>query len=49
MYPTVSHFINDIFNVNIPLPIQMFGLWVAVAFIIASWLLTIELKRKENE
>ena len=49
MYPTISHLIYDLFGVNIPLPIQTFGFWVAIAFLTASWLLSLELKRKEKE
>ena len=48
MYPTISHLIADIFGVYIPLPIQTFGFWVAMAFLLASWTLTLELKRKEK-
>ena len=49
MYPTISHLIYDLFGVNIPLPIQTFGFWVAIAFIVASWVISSELKRKEKE
>ena len=49
MYPTISHLIYDLFGVNIPLPIQTFGLWVAIAFLAAAWIVSIELKRKESE
>jgi len=49
MYPTISHLLEDIFGVFIPLPIQTFGFWVAIAFIAASYIIKIELKRKEEE
>ena len=48
MYPTISHLIEDIFGVYIPLPIQTFGLWVAVAFICAAYVIKLELERKEK-
>ena len=49
MYPTISHLLFDLFGVKIPLPIQTFGFWVAIAFLVAAWLVTKELKRKEKE
>ena len=49
MYPTFSHIIYDLFGVNIPLPIQTFGFWVAISFLAAAWVITLELKRKESE
>jgi len=49
MYPTISHFIEDLFGIFIPLPIQTFGFFVALAFLIASWTLSLEMKRKEEE
>ena len=49
MYPTISHLIFDLFGVQIPLPIQTFGFFVALAFLTASWLLLLELKRKEKK
>lgn len=49
MYPTISDLIKDIFGINIPLPIQSFGFFVAVSFVIGAWLMLLELKRKEKE
>ena len=49
MYPTISHLLNDLFGIDIPLPIQTFGFWVAIAFIAASYVVAKELKRKEKE
>ena len=49
MYPTLTDFIRDVFGVNIPLPIQSFGLLVALSFIVSAYFLANELKRKEKE
>ena len=49
MYPTISHLIYDLFGINIPLPIQTFGFFVALAFLAAAYTLSLELKRKESE
>ena len=49
MYPTISHLIEDLFGIYIPLPIQTFGFWVAIAFLAASYIIKIELQRKEKE
>tara|TARA_B100001758_G_C18401362_1_gene609236 strand:- start:387 stop:1559 length:1173 start_codon:yes stop_codon:yes gene_type:complete len=49
MYPTISHLLFDLFGIKIPLPIQTFGFWVAISFVVAGWLLTKELIRKEKE
>ena len=48
MYPTISHLIEDLFGVNIPLPIQTFGFFVALAFFSAAYILQLELKRREK-
>ena len=48
MYPNISYLLNDLFGVYIPLPIQTFGFFVALAFIFSSWTLALELKRKEK-
>lgn len=49
MYPTVSDLINDLFGFYIPLPIQTFGFFVAISFILGAFFWAKELKRKEEE
>lgn len=46
MYPTISHIIQHFFGVWIPLPFKTFGFFVAIAILLAIWILTLELKRK---
>jgi phosphatidylglycerol:prolipoprotein diacylglycerol transferase len=47
MFPTVSHFIAYLFGVQVPLPFNTFGVFVALAFIAGYWAFTKEFKRKE--
>jgi prolipoprotein diacylglyceryl transferase len=49
MYPTISDLINDIFGTSLTLPIQSFGFFVALSFLIGSWIMKLEFKRKEKE
>jgi prolipoprotein diacylglyceryltransferase len=51
MYPSLYYAIKDLLGLDIPFfkVIQMFGFFVAIAFITAAYLLTKELKRKESE
>jgi len=49
MYPTISFWLESWFGVHIPLPIQTYGFFVAMAFIAAGYVMSIELKRKEKE
>ena len=49
MYPTLTDLIRDFFGVNIPLPIQTYGFFVAIAFLSGVYVLSFELKRKEKE
>lgn len=50
MYPTIYHAFKDLIGVDwqwLKL-LNSFGFFVALAFVVASWLLTLELKRKES-
>ena len=47
MFPTVSHFISYLFGIEVPLPFNTFGVFVALAFLAGYWAFTKELKRKE--
>lgn len=47
MFPTVSHFLQYLLGINLPLPFNTFGVFVAVAFIAGYWAFSEELKRKE--
>lgn len=49
MYPTLTDFFKDAFGINIPLPIQTYGFFVALAFLTGIFFLARELKRKEKE
>ncbi len=49
MYPTLSEFIKDIFGIDIPLPVQSYGLFVALAFLTGIWMMVLEMKRKEKQ
>jgi len=49
MYPTITDLIQDLFGFYIPLPIQSFGFFVAISFILGAYVLSLELKRKEKE
>jgi prolipoprotein diacylglyceryl transferase len=48
MYPTLTDFIQDIFGVYIPLPIQSYGFMVAMAFLAGALILILEFRRKEK-
>ncbi len=46
MYPRLSDIFGDLFGLELQLPLYTFGLMVAVAFLVAAWLLREELDRK---
>jgi len=48
MFPKISDLINYLLGTDIVLPIQTYGFMVAMAFLIASYVLYLELKRKEK-
>lgn len=47
-YPTLSDFFYHNFGWDIPLPIYSFGFFVALGFLTAAYILSLELKRKES-
>ena len=49
MYPRISDFFNDVFGTDINLPIQSYGFFLAMAFLVGALILRHELARKEKE
>ncbi len=48
-FATLSDFLREVIGLDIPLPIQTYGFFVAIAFIVGAFIMTKEYKRKENE
>ncbi len=49
MFPQVSDIINYLFGTHINVPIQSYGLMMALSFIIGIYFINLELKRKEKD
>jgi prolipoprotein diacylglyceryltransferase len=50
MYPNLYFAFKDLFGINVPVLryVNSFGFFVAIAFLVAAWVLTLELKRKQR-
>ncbi len=48
MYPSISDLINDLFGIYLPLPIQTFGFFVAISFLLGAFFWAKDLKRMEE-
>ena len=49
MFPKLSDLLNYLFGSHIDLPVQTYGFFLATAFLVAGYVLRLELKRKEKE
>ncbi len=49
MYPRISDFLREFFGIDVALPIQSYGFFVASAFLIGIWIMIKEMKRKERQ
>ncbi|MEI6123421.1 MAG: prolipoprotein diacylglyceryl transferase family protein [Bacteroidota bacterium] len=49
MFPQVTDIFNYLFGTHLSLPIQSYGFFVALAFLIGAYTIKLELKRKEKQ
>ncbi len=49
MYPSLTDFFREVLGLNILLPVQTYGFFVALSFLLGVWVLILEFKRKERE
>ena len=49
MYPSITDLLRELFGINVLLPVQTFGFFVAISFLLAAYFLVKELKRKEKQ
>ena len=49
MFPQVSDIFNYFLGTSWSFPVQTYGFFMAVAFLVSAWILRLELKRKERE
>ncbi|MES2690116.1 MAG: diacylglyceryl transferase, partial [Bacteroidota bacterium] len=49
MYPTISDLLRDLTGLNIPLPIQTFGFFMALSFVGAYYTTSAEMVRKTQQ
>ena len=51
MYPNIYFALKDIFGIDLPgfKLVNSFGFFVALAFLICAWVLTLELRRKQQQ
>ncbi len=49
MFPSISDLINYLFGTSIHIPVQTYGFFLAVAILVATYVLKLELKRMEKE
>ncbi len=49
MYPSVSDFFREVLGIDILMPVQSYGFFVALSFLLGVWILVKEFKRKEAE